>query len=69
MALAKVIEVVASSENSFDDAVRSGIAEASKTLRGISGVKVTDFTASVDNGEPTLFKVTMDIAFSIEKNG
>jgi len=68
MPLAKVIEVVASSETSFDDAVRQGIAEASETLRGISGVKVTDFRAGVEGGKPTMFKVTMDVAFSIEKH-
>ncbi|MEO9595829.1 dodecin family protein [Rhodopirellula bahusiensis] len=67
MSLAKVIEVVASSESSFDDAVKQGISEAAETLRGISGAKVTDYTVDVADGKPTQFKVTMDVAFSVEK--
>ena len=38
MSIAKVTEVIASSTKSFDDALESGIARASKTLKGISGV-------------------------------
>jgi flavin-binding protein dodecin len=66
MSIAKVIEVVASSEKSFDDAVEQGVHEASKSLRGISGVKVTDFTAKVSDGKLSEYKVTMDIAFHVE---
>ena len=66
MGLAKVVELVSTSNESFDDAVRTGVKQASKTIRGISGVKVTDWTANVENGELTNYKVTMDIAFSVE---
>ena len=66
MGLAKVVELVSTSNESFDDAVRTGVKQASKTVRGISGVKVTDWTANVENGELTNYKVTMDIAFSVE---
>lgn len=66
MTLAKVIEVVASSEKSFDDAVQQGVATASKSLHGISGVKVRDFTAKVDDNKLTQYKVTMDVAFRVD---
>jgi dodecin len=66
MPLAKVIEVVASSDSSFEDAVKQGVADAAETLRGISGIKVRDFTAKVSDGKLSEFKVTMDIAFSVE---
>lgn len=42
MSVAKVIEIVSSSENSFDDAVQQGLAEAARSLRGISGLEITN---------------------------
>ena len=67
MDIAKVVHIVSSSEESFDDAIVQGVAKASRTLRGITGVKVTDWTAKVENNKLTSFKVTMDIAFGVEE--
>lgn len=67
MNIAKVIHVVCSSEKSFDDAVQCGVRDAAKTLRGITGVKITDMTAKVENDKVTQYKVTMDVAFHIEE--
>jgi hypothetical protein len=66
MEVAKVVHIVCSSEKSFDDAVQCGLTDASKTLRGISGLKVTDWTAKVENNKITSYKVTMDVAFRVE---
>jgi dodecin len=68
MKLAKVVHVVSTSDKSFDDAVREGVANAAKTVRGISGIKITDWTAKVENNKLTSYKVTMDIAFGVEEN-
>jgi flavin-binding protein dodecin len=67
MDIAKVVHIVSSSSQSFDDAVRNGVAQAAKTLRGIHGVKVTDWTANVQDDRIISYKVTMDIAFAVEK--
>ena len=67
MDIAKVVHVVSSSKKSFDDAIQQGVTKASRTLRGISGVKVTDWTAKVENNKLTSYKVTMDIAFAVEE--
>ena len=67
--VAKVIELVASSESSFDDAVRQGVAVAAQTLRGISGVEVVNWTADVDNNQIVNYKVTLHVAFRIEHEG
>lgn len=67
MELAKVVHVVSTSKKSFDDAIQQGVTNASKTLRGITGVKVTDWTAKVENDKLTSYKVTMDIAFAVEE--
>jgi flavin-binding protein dodecin len=66
MELAKVIHIVSTSNKSFDDAIQQGVANASKTIRGISGIKVTDWTARVENDKLTSYKVTMDVAFGVE---
>lgn len=68
MDIAKVVHIVSSSEKSFDDAIQQGVAKASQTLRGISGVKITDWTAKVENNKLTHYKVTMDIAFAVDES-
>jgi flavin-binding protein dodecin len=69
MSVAKVIEIVANSETSFDDAIEQGLAEAASTLRGISGLKVTNWTADVENNRITRYKVTLHVAFKVEHPG
>ena len=66
MDIAKVVRIVSTSDKSFDDAVEQGVAKAAKTVRGISGVKVTDWTATVNKDKIAKYKVTMDVAFGVE---
>lgn len=68
--VAKVIELVGSSPNSFSDAVRNAVKTASETLRNIRGVEVISSTADVgEGGELTLYKVNVKVAFLIERGG
>lgn len=67
MEIAKVVHIVSTSKKSFDDAVQQGVANAAKTLRGISGIKGTDWTAKVEKDKLTSYKVTMDVAFAVEE--
>jgi flavin-binding protein dodecin len=69
MPIAKIIEVVASSANGWEDAVKSAVKEASRTLRGISGVDVQDWTAKVENDRIVAYKANVKIAFSVEAEG
>lgn len=66
--VAKVIEVVGSSERSWDDAVQIALDEARKTIHGITGIEVTDKTARVDpaTGQITEYHATVKIAFGVE---
>jgi dodecin len=64
--VAKIIELVSTSPKSWDDAVRVGIEEAGRTVRGIRGVDIQDWTAKVENGRITAYKVNLKIAFSVE---
>ena len=63
----KVIELVANSEQSFDDAVQQGLTEAARTLRGITGLEVTNMTVDVENNRIVRYKVTLKVAFVIER--
>lgn len=66
MAVASVSKITASSTESFDDAVRSGLQRASKTLRGITGLYVIEEKASVKNGQIDEYRVTMEVTFILE---
>lgn len=68
MSVAKIIEIVGSSEVGWEDAAQKAVDEAKKTLRGIHGLEIVDMTASVDkeSGKIKKFKSGVKIAFSVE---
>ena len=68
MSVAKVIEIVAASSKSFDDAIQEGLTEAARSLKGISGIEVINWTADVENNQLVRYKVTMHVAFKVEHN-
>ena len=63
MSVAKVSEIIASSETSFEDAVEQGIARANKTLQNVTGAWVKDQKVKVENGKITEYRVTLKIIF------
>ena len=63
----KVIELVGVSQQSYSDAVRQAVAEASKTIRGITGVEVLRSSAKVENGQLSEYRVDRKIAFPVER--
>lgn len=67
MSVAKIIELVVSSKNGWEDAVRTGVEEAARTVRGIRGVDVQDWTARVENNRIVEYKANLKIAFSVEE--
>ena len=67
MSVAKIIELIGSSEKSWDDAVRAAVAEAAKTGRGIRGVDVQDWTARVKEGRIVEYKASVKVAFGVEE--
>ena len=69
-AVVKVTELVGSSTSSFSDAVRNAVKLASESIRGIRGVEVISSQADVDeNGDISLYKVNVKIAFVVERGG
>jgi flavin-binding protein dodecin len=63
MSVAKVTEITSSSRKGFDDAIRKGIARASKTLEGIKGAWVQGQTLEVENGKIVEYRVNMKVSF------
>jgi hypothetical protein len=66
MTVAKVTEISASSDKSFDDAMRQGLARANKTLKNITGAWVADQEIMVNKGKITGYRVRMRITFVLE---
>ncbi|MES9944666.1 MAG: hypothetical protein B6D77_16660 [gamma proteobacterium symbiont of Ctena orbiculata] len=66
MSVAKVTEIIASSNKSFDDAVTKGIKRANKTLKNIKSAWVKDQQVTVNNGKVTEFRVTMKVTFVLK---
>jgi flavin-binding protein dodecin len=66
MAIASVTKITAASPTSFDAAVKEGLARASKTLRGITGLYVLEEKASVQDGKIAEYRVTMEVTFILE---
>jgi flavin-binding protein dodecin len=68
MAVVKVIELLAESEQGWEDAARQAVAEATKTVRGVSSVYVDNFQATVENDKVKNFRINAKISFVIEKS-
>jgi flavin-binding protein dodecin len=66
MSVARVTKITSASNNSFDDAVRGGLERASRTLRGITGLHVTELKAKVDDGRISEYRVSMELTFVLD---
>ena len=66
MSIVKVIEVIASSEKSFDDAVEQAVKESSKTIRNIDSVWVKDMKAHVKDGKIKSYGVICKVSFRLD---
>jgi dodecin len=64
--VARVTEVIAGSPKSFDDAVMVGFRRASKTLRGITGLRVKEQRCRVEDGKIVEYRVTLEVIFILE---
>lgn len=65
MAIVKVIEVIASSETSFDDAIKNAVTEVSKTVKNIDSIYVKDFKVHVKDQKLTSYGVICKVSFRV----
>ena len=67
MSVVKVVELVASSNTSWEDAAKQALREAAQSLRHIKAVDVVKHSAHVDEiGDITEYRVTLHVAFEVE---
>ena len=66
MSVAKVSEITSSSAKSFEDAIQTGIARASKTLENIQGAWINEQTVVVKNGKVAEWRVNMKVTFVLK---
>jgi dodecin len=66
--IAKIIEIVGSSDKNWLDAAQTALYEAKKTIHGITGVEIGEMTAKVDpnTGNITEYHTAVKIAFGVE---
>jgi flavin-binding protein dodecin len=68
MAIVKVVEVLAQSSESWEDATRQALAEMSKTIRNIQTIYIKDFQAVVENNQISVFRVNAKVSFVVDEN-
>ena len=63
MSVAKVIELTATSTQSFEDAIQKGVARATKTLKNVEGAWVKEQQVSIENGRISRYRVNLLVTF------
>ena len=66
--IAKVIEVIAESDVSWDDAVKNALTEASKTVENIKEIWVSSMKAIVENNKVVRYRLTARITFVLKEH-
>jgi hypothetical protein len=67
MAVVKVIELLGESGESWEEATRQVVAEATRTLRGVTSVWIKEFQATVENDQVKNYRVTAKVSFVMER--
>lgn len=63
MSIAKVTEIISSSDKSFEDAISRGIERANKTLRNVKGAWVASQKVDCEDGKITSYRVALRVTF------
>lgn len=66
MAVMKVIEVLANSDKSWEDATKKAVEEASKTVKNIKSAFIQSQSVVVNNDRVTEFRVNLKITFEVK---
>jgi len=66
MAVARVTEIIASSNKSFDDAVRIGIERANQTLENVKGAWIQDQKLKIEGGKIVEYRINMKVTFVLK---
>lgn len=64
--VARVTEIISASPKSFEDAINMGFKRATKTLRGITGIKIIEQRVAVENNKIVEYRVRLEVIFILE---
>ena len=67
MSVVKIITLVGESEKSWEEATQNVIAEAQKTLRGITRIGVTEFDVRMKDDKVDMYRVRAEVSFRVER--
>ena len=62
----RVTEIVGTSHDGIDDAVRNGISRATKTLRGVDWFEVTEIRGYIRDNQVDTYQVGLKLGFRLE---
>jgi hypothetical protein len=66
MSVAKVTEIISSSDKSFEDAIKDGIKRATKTLDNVKGAWIKDQQVVVEGDKVVEYRITMKVTFILK---
>jgi len=66
MSVVKIIEILADSDESWEDATQLAVTEASKTIHSITNVYIKEMKAFVENGKIVKYRVDVKISFIVD---
>lgn len=66
MSVARITELSATSETSFEDAIQQAVSRATATLRGVEGAWIKDQNILIENGTIIGYKVNVEVTFVLE---
>jgi flavin-binding protein dodecin len=67
MSVARITEISSTSSESFEDAIRQGIARAAKTLRQVKSAWIKEQRVEVTDGRITTYQVNLLVTFILEE--
>ena len=68
MTTIKVIELIGTSANNWEDAANNAVKEAQESINGITGLEVVAQTAKVKDGEIVEYRTNVKVAFLVQDN-
>jgi hypothetical protein len=66
--VAKVVTIIGNSPESFAQAAQVAVAEAAKTIRGITGADVISMSCEVDGDRIVTYRTTVNVSFGVERS-
>ncbi|MCK4247611.1 MAG: dodecin domain-containing protein [Methanomicrobia archaeon] len=67
MSVVKILELVGSSEKSWEDAAQSALKEAGETVKNIVGIDILGYKGEVKDNKIVKFKAHIKVAFTVKR--